>query len=91
MNQTRCFSLPPLFAALFAVFLLPGCAKTPEDHARIAMTHASHENRVASVEALATANNQALLADVAAYAGDKDIRSFALEKSPTKKRWPGLC
>jgi hypothetical protein len=71
----------PLLAALFAAFLLPGCSKTPEDHARIASDPGVRfEKRMASVQALAAANDQMLLASVAATSHDLDIKRAAADK-----------
>ncbi|MDR2981419.1 MAG: hypothetical protein LBV12_04140 [Puniceicoccales bacterium] len=82
MNQLR---RPPfsvhiiilILATVFAVFLLPGCSKTPEDHARIAKTSTDLEKAMASVLAL---NDQTLLADVAANAAEANTQSAALDK-----------
>jgi uncharacterized DUF497 family protein len=60
--------MPPLPAALLAAFLLPflpGCKKTPEDHAHIAIRGDDMEKALASVQAL---DDQTLLAGVAANA-----------------------
>lgn len=57
--------------------LLAGCAKTPEDHARIAKTHRDPEKRNAAMQAL---NDQAILADVAANARDRNTCLAAMAK-----------
>ncbi|MDR0534865.1 MAG: hypothetical protein LBG65_00665 [Puniceicoccales bacterium] len=80
------FLMLPAFAAVLAMFILPflpGCSKTPEDHARIAKTGSgdySEQKRLASVRALAEANEQTLLADVAANAAYADTQGAALDK-----------
>ncbi|MDR2675203.1 MAG: hypothetical protein LBC18_10180 [Opitutaceae bacterium] len=85
MNPTYRFPAPTLFAAaLLAAFLLPflpGCSKTPEDHARIASDPGVRfEKSMASVQALAEANDQMLLAGVAAASRNPDIRRAAADR-----------
>ncbi|OAM90701.1 WD40 repeat domain-containing protein [Termitidicoccus mucosus] len=83
MPPARYFPITPLLVALLAAFLLPGCSKTPEDHARIAKNGSgdySEQKRLASVRALAAANEQTLLADVAANAADANTQGAALDK-----------
>jgi WD40 repeat protein len=79
----RCSPIIPLLAALLAAFclpFLPGCKKTPEGHARIAKSDLSITECDASVEALAAAGEQALLADVAAHAANLSTQGAALDK-----------
>lgn len=64
-------------AAALLFCLLAGCAKTPEDHARIAKTHRDSEKRNAAVQAL---DSQTLLADVASNADDRNTRLAAVAK-----------
>ena len=80
MNPKHRLSIILLLGVLFAACFLPGCSKTPEDHARTAKSGDSYEKRAASVEALAEADNQALLADVAANAANTDTRVAAARK-----------
>jgi hypothetical protein len=69
-----------VFAAFILPFL-PGCSKTPGDHARIASDPGVRfEDRIASVQALAAANDQMLLAGVAADSHDPDIKRAAADK-----------
>jgi WD40 repeat protein len=51
----------------------------PEDHARVAKTSAGEQRRLAAVRALAAADNQALLADVAANAADASTQGAAMD------------
>ena len=69
-----------LLAAFCLLFLL-GCEKTPADHARIASDRwAGSEKSMASVQALAAANEQMLLADVAANSIAPDIKRAVADK-----------
>jgi hypothetical protein len=83
-SSARSFRITRPSAALLAAFLLPflpGCSKTPEDHARIASDPGVRfEKNLASVEALAAANEQLLLAGVAADSRNPDIKRAAAEK-----------
>ncbi|MDR2981420.1 MAG: WD40 repeat domain-containing protein [Puniceicoccales bacterium] len=80
LSRSRNHIAIPIIAALFAVFFLAGCEKTPEEHARIAKAGTNYKAAMTSVKALATANDQALLADVATNTSDPYIRQVALEK-----------
>ncbi|MDR0534867.1 MAG: hypothetical protein LBG65_00675 [Puniceicoccales bacterium] len=78
-------NITPLFlAALLVAFVFPflsGCSKTHRAQARVARDDgAGIEKRMESVEALAAAGDQALLADVAANTGDPQVRHAAMEK-----------
>ncbi|MDR2673518.1 MAG: WD40 repeat domain-containing protein [Opitutaceae bacterium] len=66
-------------------------AKTPEDHARIAKTSSSEQRRLSAVEVLAAADNQALLADVAANAGDINTRAAAADKLTDERLLAGVA
>ncbi|MDR1498445.1 MAG: hypothetical protein LBS59_08605 [Puniceicoccales bacterium] len=92
MQTTRRFlnqSKIPFPAALFTAFcllFLPGCKKepkTPEEHARFALRPGLNghlEKRLASVEALAAANEQMLLVRVAADSRVPDVKHAAASK-----------
>lgn len=67
---------------------MPGCVKTPEDHARIAKGDAGYEKRAEAVRAL---NDQRLLVDVAMNARDPGMRGMALAKVTDEQRLAGVA
>ena len=77
-------SVVSFLAALLAACLLGGglggCTRTPEDHLHVAKENHSAVQRALSVEALAKADNQAMLLDIAFNSLYENTRTLAAGK-----------